>query len=199
MFDRDFMIGTDDRALEKAPNVLNGVSVNIAPDVLVNAVVDRLMARVMVSDTPIRTPFVSIDCFGIRSGSVLDELVESLLAPVRDNFETYLAVSLHSTHHDSLVAMIGAALALYLTTNPCLVNLYNPLEGHRIGVLHGLPYPVAEIPSCLVGYPYRALELIGGDTLLGFNHQVHGGKPLPKGKMAVVENSTGSDGELIAA
>jgi hypothetical protein len=46
MFFRDLMVGTDNRMLEKAPDVLNGVRVDITPYPFLSTMVDRLVSGI---------------------------------------------------------------------------------------------------------------------------------------------------------
>ncbi len=72
MFSAKFMIRTDNRPLKETPDVLNGVSVNITPNPLLLVVADCLMPSIVVGDTLVWRPFISIDSFGIRGSMSFD-------------------------------------------------------------------------------------------------------------------------------
>ena len=76
MINRDLMVGPDDGALQETPNVLDGVGMNLASDIFADAVVDRLMASIMVGDAPIRPPIVGVDRLSFGGSSLTDKLVE---------------------------------------------------------------------------------------------------------------------------
>ena len=75
MLDADLMVGADDRPLKQAPDVLNGIGVDIAIDPLFGAVVDSLVACIVVGNSLVGGPIVGIDCFGVRCGIGVDEVV----------------------------------------------------------------------------------------------------------------------------
>jgi len=56
---------------------------------------------------------------------------------------------------------------------------------------------MAEVPRRLVAHSNRALDLASGHAFLCFAEQVRGQKPLAEREMGVIENSSGSDGELV--
>jgi hypothetical protein len=58
---------------------------------------------------------------------------------------------------------------------------------------------MAEIPRGLVAHAQTPFELVRGNALFGFAHEISGEKPLPKGQMRIMEDRSGSDRELIAA
>jgi len=58
---------------------------------------------------------------------------------------------------------------------------------------------MTEIPGGLVADVQASLELIGGNSLLGFCHEVYSEEPFPEGQMRVMENRSRRDRELITA
>ena len=79
MLNRNLVVGPDYRALEETPNVLDGVGMNLASDILPDAVIDSLMAGIVISDATIRPPVVGVDRLGIGGGGLVNELVECLV------------------------------------------------------------------------------------------------------------------------
>ena len=70
---RDLVEGSDDAALEQAPDALNGVRVDIAHNPFLDGVVDRLMAGVVVCDSEICRELVRVDGRGLVSDGLVDE------------------------------------------------------------------------------------------------------------------------------
>jgi hypothetical protein len=58
---------------------------------------------------------------------------------------------------------------------------------------------MAEIPCCLIANSEHSLELIGTHTLAGLAKHISCKKPLYERKMGIMEDSSRSYGELIAA
>ena len=198
MFNTEFMIRADNRPFEKRPNTFYGICMDIASYPFISTMVDGLMSGIMVSNPIVSRPIVSIDSFHIRCGILPDKLMKRLAVNAINHLQSGITATLSSTYNNSLVALVAMTKAFSLTTYESLVNLNYTLEQIRCSVSHSSPYPVAEIPGGLVGYPDSSLDLISGDTLLGLNHQIHGGKPLPQGKVGIVKDSYRSNGELIA-
>jgi len=71
MLDTHFMVGTDDRTLEQVPHALDTVSVNVANNPLFLRVINPLVFRVGIFNSPIRGRFV-----GVRRCVVVDELMQ---------------------------------------------------------------------------------------------------------------------------
>ena len=69
----DLMIGTYDRAFQKAPDVLNGVGMDVTTDPFLDVVVHGLMFRVVVSDSRITGPGIRVDVSGFGVGVLFDE------------------------------------------------------------------------------------------------------------------------------
>jgi hypothetical protein len=129
---------------------------------------------------------------------LLDELMQDFTSSVINDLKSSLAIPLRCTGNDNLVAFIAMPNILTLATYPCLVNLDNLAQGDRVINCHGLSDSVAKKPGGFIGDPDGALDLISGDSLFRFNHQVNCSKPLPQRKVAIVKNSIRGHGELIA-
>src|SRR5215210_3732867 len=106
------MVGADDASFEKRPHVLNAVRVNIAfRYVLLMAVLNSLMLSVFVRYPLVGGPLVGVDGFGITSGVLSNEAVQGLPVGSPNDLKADVAVALHGTHHDGLVAFVAAPLA----------------------------------------------------------------------------------------
>jgi len=110
-----------------------------------------------------------------------------------------VAVPLHGTYHDSLVALVAASLAFHLATDKGFVYFdYAAQELHVYLVERGA-YAVRQVPSGFVGHAQGTLELISGNALLGFYDEVDCQKPLPEWKVRIMKDGVSSNGELVAA
>ena len=78
------MIGTDDRALQQAPDAFYAVRVDIADHPLLHGMSDRFVACVVVSDPKIGFEFVGVDRFRLVLHGAADEVVQRGLAGVLD-------------------------------------------------------------------------------------------------------------------
>ena len=152
MFGADLVIGTNNRPLEEAPHPFNGVGVNLAVDPLPGAMVHCLVVGIVIPDTSVSRPFVSVDSLGVRGDVGADECMESFSVQRLDHLQPF-------------------------APNVGFVNLYRADKGSRVCFLHGSPDTMAEIPSGAIGYVQGTHHLIGGDTLLGLYHQVDCSKP----------------------
>ena len=85
MFMADFMIGTDNRALEEAPDTLNGIGVDIATHPFLSTMVDGLMPRVVVSNSFVSRPIISVDSLSIRGNILVNKAMKCLASGIRDS------------------------------------------------------------------------------------------------------------------
>ena len=80
------MVGTDDGAIQEAPNVRDGVRVDVAANVFARAVVNGLVNGVLVADATVGCPLVSeyavgnVRVFSMMAGRVVSP-VANLLGP----------------------------------------------------------------------------------------------------------------------
>ena len=194
-----FMVSTRNRTLQEAPDILYGVGVGILDDVFTLAVRDRLMLSVMVPDTPVRGPIVGVDGLGFVLGVLLDEIMQGLSIEAVDDLETGLAAALDDSNNDALVAPVAVADTLFSTTYPSFIHLNLAAQLGRIGLGHGIADAVAEIPGGLVRDSDGSLDLVGRDAFLRLNHQIDCEEPLPKRKVAVVEDSPCRHRKMVVA
>ena len=102
MFGTKFMIRANDRPLEKRPDTLYGVGVNIAPYPFLGTMVDCLMPCIMVSDTIVSRPFIGKDSFGIRCGMFSDKLVKRFAPIIINHLKSNLTATLGSLYNGRL-------------------------------------------------------------------------------------------------
>src|SRR6266536_3543000 len=104
MLDRKLMIGTDDGALEQAPNVLDGIRMNVSANVFADHVIDGFVSGVLVTDTSIAEPTVCVDRLGIIVNVAIDEAVQFLPAPVACDLESNRPATLRGSHNERVEA-----------------------------------------------------------------------------------------------
>src|ERR1700722_3465139 len=201
MFGADLMIRTNDRPLKQAPDALNGVSVNIATHPLFGAVVNGLMCCVGVGNTKVTGSFIGHQAFGLGINSLCHERMKhfstGLLAAIHAKPD--LSAAFYGSEYHRLSFETATAHVTLLAAAIGLVKLDGPSKGLRVDFQHGLSDAVAEIPCGLIADSQHALELIGRNAFLRLDHHVGSKEPLCKGQMRVMEDRTGSYGELIAA
>ncbi len=71
------MIRTDDRAFKETPDILNSVGMDITPNPFLGTMVDCLVPSIVVSNSSISRPIISIDSFGIGSGMYSSASIEA--------------------------------------------------------------------------------------------------------------------------
>ena len=123
MLGAQLMVSPNDRALEQAPDILDVVGVDFASNVLLDAVIDRLMPRVVIRNTLIWRPVIGVDHFRFSGGSGTNEPVKGFTASPVHHLEPDVTISLHSAGNDGFVLPIAVPLATHLATNERLVNL----------------------------------------------------------------------------
>jgi hypothetical protein len=200
MLDADLMVGADHGPLEQAPDVLDGVRVNVAPDPFFGGMIDGDMLCVGVPDALVADPAVRVD----RCRSVIYDLVQEAMEcstiPAAYEAEPDLAASLNGSDDDRLVAAAvrPAAASGALAAVPSLIGLDDPGELHPV-VGHRGADAMAEIPGGLIGDAQHPLQLVCANALLGLAHDVDGKEPLPQRQLRVVEDGADADAELVAA
>ena len=104
MLDAHPMIRTDNRTLEQTPNAFNSVGVNIANNLFLLRVINPLVLRVGIFNSPTSWHLISINRFGIRCRGIMDELVQRCLVSVGDYLQPNLSGTLHSSNSNSFIS-----------------------------------------------------------------------------------------------
>src|SRR5437762_6575529 len=116
------MVRTDNRPLEQAPNALNSVSVNVANNPFFGGVINPLMFRVGILNSPISRHFIGVDRFRVRRSVVVNKLVEHGLGSVRDDLQSNHSVTLDRSDCDGLVAFVTPTVTPPLSATVDSVN-----------------------------------------------------------------------------
>ena len=121
---------------------------------------------------------------------------------VGDSLKADFAAALDGTGHPCLISLVGVSTAFDLAAHKRLIYLNNAEKSRaseRI-VAHSFPNPMAQVPSRAIRSKAKGtLHLIGRNSLLGFEHQVDGDKPLPQRQVGIVHDGLGGHAELVAA
>ena len=102
-------------------------------------------------------------------------------------------------HHQSLVLVLTAPDALFLTAEDRLVDLGLTAYGEVAGALHRLHYLALEAPACLLPQAQFAGKLGGGDALLVGRDEVHDVERLERVELHLVEQGVGRGGLIVSA
>src|SRR5205823_2229953 len=172
MLDAHLMIRADNGSLQKAPNALDTVSMNVADNPFLLRVINPLMLRVGILNSPIRGHFVCVDRFRIWRGVIVDKLVKHGLSGVRNNLKANLAFALDGSDSDSFVPFVAASHSTHLPADVGFVYFDHSAQKLAVNLAHGSADSVTEIPSRLVRHVKRALDLQRRHALFGFSHQV---------------------------
>src|SRR5438874_1785804 len=199
MFDTHFMIRTDNGTLEQTPNAFDAVSVNVANNPFLCGVINPLVFRVGILNSPIGGHFVSIDSFRVRRGVVVDELMQHGLGCVRDDLQSNHAIALNCSDSDSLVAFVAPAVSAHLPADVRFIHFYNPSKKLAVNLAHRSSDSMAKIPSRLVSNTKRPFHLKRAHAFLRFGHQINREKPFRQRKVRIVKDCTASCRKLIAA
>ena len=105
MLDGDLMERAHQGTLEQCPHALDGISVHVAHDPLIDGVVDALM---LVSQSQVRCQFVGVDGVRFVADDCADECVERGAPDVGELLQADRALSLDSASNPDLVAAIAA-------------------------------------------------------------------------------------------
>lgn len=200
MLGADSMPCSHDATLEQRESGFHCVGVNVSHDIDAGTVVNFLVIR------PLSLPHGRFVRGGVISennlyvlGDILADVISECSAlRISGMEETKIAVAFADAYHYFFVVhSADAALALIPSADVSNIHLYFSVEHRLIGLRHGVPDAMAEVPRCLVAHADCALNLAGGHSLFRFAEKMSGQKPLAKWQMRIVEYGAGSDGELI--
>ena len=199
VLDGDVVVGADDRPLQEAPNVLDGVGVGVSPYPLFEGVIDCLVSGVLVGYAVVGGPIVGEVGDSFIGGDFTDELVKGVAVTGLYDLEDYLVSALYGAHDNGFVVLVAPTFASYLASNKSFVDLHEAAQGERVGFIGCGSDPVAKIPGRAVCHVESPLELKSGHALFRFSHKVDGEKPFFEREVRVVEHRSGCNAELVAA
>ena len=109
---RDLVEGSNDAALEQAPDAFDAVRVNVTDNPFLGGVVDGLVAGVGVGNAEIGSKLVGVDGLGLVADCAGNEVVERALADIGDALQSDAPAALDCPGNPRLVALVGPSLPL---------------------------------------------------------------------------------------
>lgn len=189
-------------ALEDREVASDRVGVDIAAHILVLAVLDRIMGRILGADLPVEAAFV-----GHEAAFAADVLTEQG-HDVRDRRlidmeRTDHAATLDEAEHGALMAVARAGLLMALLETDVRLVGFHGLTGtadrrERTGT-HGLADAMRHEPSGFVGHAKCAGQLVAADALLRRAQKIGRKQPLMKFDMARLKHGADFHREVLAA
>lgn len=193
----DVVVRPVDGPLELAPEALDGVRMDLAPDVLLRAVADGGVAVAVALEVDVGAKLV-----GHHLGPYLhvgaDERHDGLVLDVRDRLGVDAALALGHAEYGGLALRATPARPMPLATDVGLVGLDSTAE-HPALLLHELPDLVGDPPRGLIGYGKLTLKLLGADAILRGRHVPHGEEPLVEVRVGLLEDRPGLRADLVAS
>lgn len=200
-------VGALDSPFQEAPEVLNAVGVNHAPDVFLG-VVDNLMS-VVGADGRITSVFIGVDN-GSRLNAPANGARQGSLASALDYLSVDCAVTVRAMpfqeSHNGGLASSSTTLDYFLafavvhesrfTTDVGLINFHFSGHAAEVPVLHGKANPMEHEPSGLLGDADGPGDFVGTDAVLGTGNHPDCGQPLVQTDGATLEDGANLDGEL---
>src|SRR5437016_12893939 len=113
MFDAHLMIRADDRPLQEAPHALDSVSMNVPNNPFLCGVINPSVLRVGIFNSPIGWHFVCVDRFRVWCGVLVNEFVKHGLSSMWNDLQPNLALALHGSDGDSVVALVSSSHAAH--------------------------------------------------------------------------------------
>src|SRR5438552_1401012 len=203
MLRADLVPRSHDAALQEAESVFHGVGMDVSSeaDIFLLCVIHRLMAATeFTKGLRVGCEFVSHNYINILRDVFLDVSGQSSALCIFGMKESQLAIALPNTNHDRLVGCgFAAPRVALLPPNVGFVHLNGSIQHWTFCFFHRSANPVTEIPSRFVTDSDSALHLVSGETFACFHEQEHSGEPSHQGKMGIVEDGSGSHGEMVFA
>lgn len=198
-----FMPSANDTALQQRECGFDCVSVSVAVRVNLERMPDRLVLvreSKSLCNSTIDSKVICEKHIHVLADILADVLFQCAALYVLSMKESQLAAALSDSDDRLFLGSASASIESATATANIGFVYFNLAVEHRLaGFYHRRTDSVAKEPSRLVADSKRALNLTGAHTLLGLTEQVGRSKPLIQRQVSVIENRSGSDGELIAA
>jgi len=201
MFCTDSMPRSENTALEQAKRRFDGIGMNIAFHVNLELVSNGFVTAFFpqfLRRAAIRFEIVGKEYVHILTDILVDELLKGAALYVLRVEESEIATALTDTNHDFLVSE-SVFFSNGFATDIRFIHFDFAVEHRPIRLHHRSAYAMAEIPSRLVAYSERSLNLAGRHALFRFAEEQGSQKPLRQRQVRVVEDRSGSCAELIVA
>ena len=194
--------GANNGTLEQAPDTLDSVGVDLSDNPLLRGVAHGLVYSVAIFNPHVGLQLIGVNRLSLILNGSMDEIMESVALDIGNALDSNLpAIPLDGSGDPSLTFLASRSDIAPLSPDQGFVHFHDtekrrPLEGV---VSHGLSDAVAQIPGCLVRDSQSAVKLVRAHTLLGFAHEIDGGKPLSQRQVGVVHDGSRGHAEMIAA
>jgi hypothetical protein len=201
MLRADSVPRTEDAALEQAEGGFDGVGMNVAVHVHTRAMPDSLVLR--PDPDALRCASIQVEIVGKENIHVIANILSNVLLKcarlyVTGMEEAEFSLSLTDADHNLLVPGSAAALPVRSTTYVSFVHFHHTAEFWPVCFRHRGAYPVAKVPSGLVGLDSEGtLNLAGRHTLLSLTEKERGKKPRHERQVRIVEDRVHRNAELV--
>ena len=188
-------------ALKHAKVTLDGVGVDFAPHVFLDAVVDGFVLGQGGAGPVIDAGFVSHQA-GLFGHILHDDLGGSSTIASRNVEAADAATALNQGNHGALVAVAAPLGAALFAADIRFVGFHDgTFAAHRLHAdsAQRLAQTVRHEPSGLYGHAEGAMQLVAADTLLAGAHQMHGLEPQVHFDMAGLEHRSDLGGKGLHA
>ena len=203
MLCRDFVPRSHDAALQERECGFDGVGVNVAINVDLSFVLDRLVTLCEPNRfhrTGIGVELIRHDHVHVRAHIFTDVLRQCSALRVLRMKESSLAASLTDAD-DDLLRAVGMTrlvlMALVLAADVSFVYFHCSVQHPLFSRRHCCPNPVAEVPGRLIGNTEGPHDLVRTHPLPGLAEQVSCREPFNQWKVGVMKNRVGRHSELV--
>src|ERR1700687_350483 len=202
----DMMIGSDNAALEQAPEVFQIVSMHFAAHILARAMADRFMAIAKCFEIAIATMLISGDQINFIADRLTDEPIQGSGVRVLDYLADHVALAGNRADYAYLtgadtasdVRLLVPVAVLVLPAKERLIYFHDAHQLSKVRFFHRGPQAMTHIPSRLVGSGTDLpLNLHCADALLGIEHLPQHLKPRLQRVLGILENGPADDAKAV--
>ena len=200
MFSGQLVVRPHNGTFKQAPYAFYAVGVNVSAYPFFCRMIDRFMAGVGISYSPVVPILIRINRLARRVSRFRNKFTKLKSIAVRNDFQSDFSAALNRSNNCSLVvSMATSPLTAKASADERLINLNDSLQLFCGHLAHRGADTVAKKPSGLVCDSQRSLDLARRNTLFRFNHEIDRQKPFPKRQVCVVKNRVARYRELVSA
>ena len=197
------MPSANNAALQQGKGRFHGVCVDVAVNVNLEAVADRLVLSLLTEMPRCAAIYVEIvrhQHVHVVGDVFADVLFERPSLNILSVEESQFALPLTNSDYDFFVGCSASSLSVSLAANIGFVHLNDTAKPLAVSLDHRGADSVAEIPSGFVGLDSeRTLNLTGRHSFFGFAEKERSKEPSNERQMRVVENGVHGHAELVLA
>jgi hypothetical protein len=204
MLRADFMPRAHNAALQERECGFDRARVSVALGIDAEFVANRLVPSIfpqMLRRAPVCLPIVREKNIDIFADILTDVLFEGSALCIAGMKEAEIAATLTDSNDDFLVIVLRfLSLPPILTADVGFIHFDFAAEHRPVDFYHRRADSMAEIPCRSVASDSeRALNLASGHTFLRFTEKQNSDEPFIQRQMAVIENRSSRNGELVVA